>query len=378
MAHAYTPGLRVTPDTVIRKSRILPLPGEVLVAAGQHVSATTEVAQTALPGRVYPVNVVNQLSITPGDIRAYMLKREGEVVNKNEPIAENKPFIKWFKTQVRAPITGTIDSISTVTGQVFLREPPKVIRLLAYIDGAVVEVTPTQGVVIETRCTFIQGIFGIGGETTGTVALAVQSPDEVLTADHLKPEHGDHIVVGGAFAQPEAFARARELGVCALVVGGVHDRDMKELLGYDVGVAITGTEQIGLTLLITEGFGRIPMARRTFDLLAAKAGQRASCSGATQIRAGVIRPEVIIPLEHSISAQRSAFSVQHSEEGGIKVGDMIRITREPYFGLIARVKALPSELQHIPTESRVRVLVATLPNSQDVTIPRANVEMIEE
>jgi transcription antitermination factor NusG len=120
------------------------------------------------------------------------------------------------------------------------------------------------------------------------------------------------------------------------------------------------------------------MARRTFDLFAAKAGQPASCSGATQIRAGVIRPEVIIPLEHSISAQRSALSVQHSEEGGIKVGDMIRITREPYFGLIACVKALPSELQHIPTESQVRVLVATLPDGQDVTIPRANVEMIEE
>jgi hypothetical protein len=378
MAHAYTPGLRVTPDTTIRKSRILPLPGEVLVAEGQHVSATTEVAQTALPGRVYPVNVVNQLSITPGEILAHMLKREGEVVNKNEPIAENKPFIKWFKTQVRAPITGTIESISTVTGQVFLREPPKVIRVLAYLDGAVVAVAPKQGAVIETRCTFIQGIFGIGGETTGTVALAVQSPDEVLTANHLKPEHRDHIVVGGAFAQPEAFVRARELGVRALVVGGVHDQDMKELLGYDVGVAITGTEQIGFTLIITEGFGRIPMARRTFDLLAAKAGQRASCSGATQIRAGVIRPEVIIPLEHSVSAQHSAFSVQRSEEGGIKVGDMIRITREPYFGLIARVKALPSELQRIPTESQVRVLVATLPDGQDVTIPRANVEMIEE
>src|SRR3954453_11890082 len=57
MAHAYTPGLRVTPDTVIRKRRLLPIPGEVLVAEGTRVSATTEVAQTALPGKVYPVNV---------------------------------------------------------------------------------------------------------------------------------------------------------------------------------------------------------------------------------------------------------------------------------------------------------------------------------
>ena len=51
--------------------------------------------------------------------------------------------------------------------------------------------------------------------------------------------------------------------------------------------------------------------------------------------------------------------------------------REPYFGVIARVKDLPSALQQIPTESPARVLVAILPDRQEVTIPRANVEMIE-
>ena len=59
------------------------------------------------------------------------------------------------------------------------------------------------------------------------------------------------------------------------------------------------------------------------------------------------------------------------------MGDLIRIIREPYFGAIARVRTLPAELQLIPTESQVRVLVATLPDGRDVTIPRANVEMIE-
>jgi hypothetical protein len=376
MAHAYTPGLRVTPDTVIRKRRLLPIPGEVLVSEGANVAATHEVAQTALPGKVYPVNVVNQLSIAPGEILSYMLKHEGEAVTKDEVIAENKPFIKWFKTQVRAPITGTIESISKITGQVFLREPPEVIRLSAYIDGSIVEVTPKQGVVVESRCAFIQGIFGVGGETAGPVALAARGPEEVLTAAHLNPSHQGQIVIGGALVQKETFARARELGVRALVVGGVHDRDLKDLLGYDLGVAITGTEKIGFTLIITEGFGTIPMAKRTFDLLSAKAGQQASCSGATQIRAGVIRPEVIVPLRRSENTQHSALSTQHSE-GGMRVGDLIRIIREPYFGSIARVKDLPTELQLIPTESHVRVLVATLPDGRDVTVPRANVEMIE-
>src|SRR5262245_44433363 len=150
MAHSYTPGLRVTPDTIIRRRRLLPLLGEVVVTQGDLVTAVTEVARTALPGKVYPVNVVNQLSIAPDEILSYMRKREGETAAKDEPIAENKPFLKWFQVQVRSPITGTIENISHVTGQVFLREPPTMIRLSAYIDGTIVEVMPQQGVVVES------------------------------------------------------------------------------------------------------------------------------------------------------------------------------------------------------------------------------------
>ena len=275
MAHAYTPGLRVSADTIIRKRRVLPIPGEVLVAQGEHVTATTHVAQTALPGTVYPINVVNKLSISPSEIHSYLLKQEGDSIEKGEVLAENTPLIKWFQTQVRAPVSGTIETISKVTGQVFLREPPDVIRLSAYIDGTIVEVTPQQGVVVESHCAFVQGIFGVGGETAGPITQAVLTPDEILTPQHLRREHAGQIVIGGALAQKETFVKARELGVRALVVGGVHDQDLKELLGYDLGVAITGTEQIGFSLLVTEGFGHIPMAKRTFDLLAAKAGKYA-------------------------------------------------------------------------------------------------------
>ncbi len=376
MAHVYTPGLRVTSRTVLRKRRILPIPGEVLVREGDPVEASTVVARTLLPGKVHTVNVVNRLGISPGEIRGYMLKREGEPVEAGEPIAESRPFIRWLKTQVPSPIRGTVEIISEVTGQVLLREPPQPLELSAYLDGRVVEIIPREGVVVETTCAFVQGIFGIGGETTGKLAFAVERPEDILTPERIRPEHRGTILIGGSFASGETITRAREVGVKALVVGGVHDLDLRRLLGYDLGVAITGTERIGLTLILTEGFGRIPMAVRTFDLLASKVGWKASCSGATQIRAGVIRPEVIIPL-HQPSAGSFQPSGVKGEEGGVNVGDTIRIIREPYFGLIARVKELPPEPRPIATESHVRILIASLPNGEEVIIPRANVELIE-
>jgi hypothetical protein len=379
MAHAYTPGLRVSADTIVRKRRLLPIPGQVVVAQGERVTAETQLAHTALPGAVYPINVVNKLSIAPAEIHAYLLKHEGDRIEKGEVLAENTPWLRWLQTQVRSPVSGTVDSISTVTGQVFLREPPEVIRLSAYIDATVVEVIPQQGVVLEARCALVQAIFGLGGETTGRISLAVLGPDEILTPQHLRPEHAGQIVIGGALAQKETFAKARALGVHALVVGGVHDQDLKELLGYDLGVAITGTEQLGFSLLVTEGFGSIPMAKRSFELLSANDGQPASCSGATQIRAGVVRPEVIIPLRQAETATNpeDGREAGAGERPGIQIGDTVRIIREPDFGLLARVRALPAELHLTATESRVRVVVAGLPDGREVTIPRANVEIIE-
>lgn len=374
MAHSYTPGLTVTEYTVIRRRRQLPLPGAVLVKTGETVRANQPVARAELPGKVYPLNLANQLSVAPDEINDYLVKKAGESIQKDEILAENKPLIKWFKTEIRSPITGVVESLSTVTGQVLLREPPRVLDVLGYVDGAVVEVQPQQGVTIETACTLIQGIFGIGGETGGTLVLAARSPDDVLRPEHLTVEMKGKIVVGGSFLPAETLAKAKDVGVAGLVVGGIHDKDLRALLGYDLGVAITGTEQVGFTLILTEGFGTIPMAQKTFALLSAHAGEQASISGATQIRAGVIRPEIIIPKPAGTAAGVRPAQPQRE---GIQLGDPVRIIRDPLFGKIGQVSALPSDLQKIPTESEVRVLEVQFADGSKAVIPRTNIEVIE-
>lgn len=375
MGHAYTPGLRVTERTLIKKKRILPIQGDVLVQAGQVVNSDSIIARTELPGKVQSINVVNLLSIAPEDIQHYMLKKPGDKMTKDEAIAESKPFIKWFKTVIKSPINGTVESVSEITGQVLLREPPQPLELKAYIDGKVVEVIPREGAVVETYCSFVQGIFGIGGEITGNLQMAVKSADEELTPDKVKPEYKGKIIVGGSYVPSATLKKAIEAGVKGIVIGGFDDKDLKELLGYDLGVAITGTEKIGLTLVLTEGFGRINMAKKTFDLLVKKEGKKASISGATQIRAGVIRPEIIIPdpeLAKAVATQEGW------ERGAMKEGDAIRIIREPYFGTLARVTKLPNDLVNIETESPARVLEVEFSDGKRAIIPRANVELIEE
>lgn len=374
MAHAYTPGLKVLNKTLVQKERILPLKGKVMKKVGDKVTMDEVVARTELPGNVVSINVVNLLGIQPQEINDFMLKKEGDKISKDEPMAATKPFIKWFKTEVKSPVNGTIESISPVTGQVLLREPPMPIEVKAYVDGIVTKVFPEEGIEVETVATFIQGIFGIGGEVNGVLKFAVNSPNEKLSVEKITPDFKGAIIVGGSFAGHAAIKKCIEVGAKGLIVGGIHDGDLRQILGYDLGVAITGSEDVGITLLLTEGFGEIAISEKSFQTLKKREGEIASISGATQIRAGVIRPEIIISFK---DANKSDIKQIDDKESYIDIGSPIRVIRQPYFGKLGVVSALPVELQKIDSETHARVLEVAFQDGSKAIVPRANVEMIQ-
>ena len=373
MAHAYTPGLKVTEGTTIQKKRQLPLEGEVLVEIGAKVTAEDVVAKADLPGNVQLLNVANLLSVPPEEISEYMLKQEGETIAQNEIIASTKGLFGLFKSQARSPIVGTIESISGVTGQVILREPPIPVEVKAYTEGIVTETITNEGVTVETYGTYVQGIFGVGGETVGELVVAVNSPSETLDVNQILPEHKGKILVAGSLVSTDVVQKGIDIGVNGIIAGGIDDADLRQLLGYELGVAITGSEELGITLVITEGFGSIAIADRTFTLLKEREGMKTSINGATQIRAGVVRPEIVIPFV-------SEAEDQHTDvlAGILNIGSPVRVIREPHFGRLGHVTELPIELQKLETEAEVRVLQVEFENGEKTTLPRANVEAIEE
>jgi len=115
--------------------------------------------------------------------------------------------------------------------------------------------------------------------------------------DQIGEHHAGKIIVGGSLITYEALEKARKVGVAGIVVGGAKITDLEKVLGYRIGVAITGRENIGFTLVLTEGFGKLPMSKRAFDVFKENDGREAAINGATQVGAGVIRPEVIIPKD---------------------------------------------------------------------------------
>ncbi|MCS6955831.1 MAG: hypothetical protein NZM44_05695 [Candidatus Calescibacterium sp.] len=378
MAHAYVPGLKVLARTIIRKERKLPIEGEVLVNKNSTVKAHDVVARAYLPGPVDILNAANKLGIDPQELSLFLVKKEGDRVNEGETIVKYSSFFGLFRQEIKSNLTGVVESVSLATGQIILRRDPTPIEVLAFIDGIIEEVFPKLGVLVKTYGTYIQGIFGVGKEKIGRLKIIVNSSSDELVDNSLLEgvERGD-IVVGGSYVSKEFIDRAIEKGVSGIIVGGIDAETLKQILGYEIGVAVTGTEDIPITFVITEGFGKISMAEKTFELLKNSDGRVVSISGATQIRAGVIRPEIIIPYLDEI--QSISDIKEESISTSLEVGAYVRVIREPYFGKIAVITELIEEPYTIYTESKVRVAkIRMLDNNEEIIYPRANIEIIEE
>ncbi len=370
MSKSYTPGLKVLKQINIIKERLLPLKGKVHVEVGDEVKSNTIVASTEIPGNVQMINLVNKLNIDPKEIYHYMSVSLNDQVEKNQVIATNKGLFGLFKTEIKSPINGIIINISDVTGQVVISEKPLPVEVDAYIPGVVSKVYKEEGVVVSSQGTFIQGIIGIGGEKKGIVKMLVNEPNQSLDLSKINESCKNSIIVCGKHVTLEIYEKAKKYGVKGIICGGIDYDVISKILGYSMGVAITGTEKT-TTLIVTEGFGSINMASKTFNLLKDNENNDASINGATQIRAGVLRPEIFI--KSGISQSSKEFK---EDDLIISKGSIVRVIREPHFGKIGKISNLPFELQIMKSETKVRVAEVEFTDNSKEIIPRANLEVI--
>jgi hypothetical protein len=118
------------------------------------------------------------------------------------------------------------------------------------------------------------------------------------------------------------------------------------------------------------------MNERALKLLQEAHGCAASINGATQVRAGALRPEVI--TKKSSLLESSELSGVGALQGALRVGGRVRIIRVPYFGLQGEIVELPKEPKMIATGALARVAFVRLiaDPSETVVVPRANLEVL--
>ncbi len=283
-------------DTLVSKIRRLPAPGEVLVRLGDEVKETTPIARGSVRNQeIVEVRVGQKLGIDPMNLGGYMLKKEGDTIKKDDILALRRSFFGSSTRICRAPIDGTIEAFSTSTGTLLIRGLPIQIEVKAHIPGKVKELFPLEGAVIEGSGSIIRGAVGVGREARGLVEVLASSPKDILTDEQIKKTHAGKVIVGGAAATIEALRKAQSIGIAAIVVGGVDEKEITELLGYELDLADTGMGQIGFTLVSISGFGEQTLDDDALQLFRDKEGMLTCVDGTTQIRTRMQRPEIIIP-----------------------------------------------------------------------------------
>ncbi|HAI20597.1 MAG TPA: hypothetical protein DCM14_01635 [Clostridiales bacterium UBA8153] len=312
-----------------------------------------------------------ELKCKPKDLPKYMLRTVGQEVKRTQIIAKKGEGAAFFAICARAPISGVISEVNATTGYVTIARPFKQVTVNAYVQGTVTEVLPQRGVVVEVPAVKVNGIFGVGRETHGELKVLVDRGDQVLTKEMITEDLEGKIVIGGSFITDEALAQALTVGCRGVITGTANYLNIIKSLGVRLGVGITGQEDIGTTLILMEGFGHLAMHEEVFQALKALDGMEASINGATQIRAGAIRPEIIVAFPNH---QGELAKPQHVDEE-VTPGLRVRVISEPYFGATGRVAAVPREAAPVETGASVPVLEVELSGGERVIVPRANVEV---
>ncbi len=342
---------------------------------------------------VHIVSVAKELDIWAASLRMYMRFKEGDEVKQGMALAAAPGGVASMIYSY-SPVSGIIEKVCTKTGTVTIVRPIKATVVDAYMPGVVAEIVADRGAVVETAGSVVQGVFGIGFENYGTLKVLATNPADEIGADRVPDNCNGLVLVAGAHISYEALRKALDGGATGIISGGADSGDLVKLTGQEIGVGITGQEDIPITVVLTEGFGHMAMARRIFDLLARADGRKVSLNGSTQVRAGVIRPEVVVPepqpageTEQGIPATSTKTDGAPASGSGEKpvvalneayVGSRVRVVAKPYFGLWGQVEGLPGGRQRVESEIQVRTAQVRLDDGRLVTVPDANLEIHRE
>jgi hypothetical protein len=370
ISNALTPSLQLLQNTTIQRIRELPISGELLVEVGDVVSPQQVVARAMLPGELLVIRLPESTGLDPDEVRGGLKIREGEVVSEGQVICEITGLLGFFRTIAKSPVAGIVEHFSPTTGHVSVRLSPRELTVSAYVSGKVLDCHGSQSVTIECYCDFVQGVFGVGGASHGSLLVLKETFNDELTEDMIPEDCRGKVVVGGRNVSVKALKALAVRGAVGLVTGSIDNHTLSDFLQFDLGIALTGNEDIPFTVIITEGFGALGMSNRARDIFIHNDGRLVSIDGTTQVRAGAVRPEIVMPLD----GEPGDTPAQSKSGEGLTINSTVRIIRAPFFGKIGTIAELPVNPMKLPTGAHARVARVKI-GDELVVVPRANLEV---
>lgn len=347
------PVLHVLPLATIIRERTLPVAGKVNVHVNQRVNPTDVIAEASFAREHVLLDVARTFGVTPTVADKTIRVKEGDRLTQGALIAEAGGLIP---RSIKAPRPGRV--MIAGSGQVLMEVGDTRVELRAGLPGVVTQVLPEKGVVIRTAGALIQGVWGNGRIDNGLMVNLLEKPDDILNPERLDVSLRGSVILGGHVRDVETLRAAAELPVRGLILSSL------------LSPLIVPAYQMRYPIIVTDGFGALPMNSAAFRLLTTNNKREATVNAEHFDRYTGNRPEVIIPLPVSTEPpEPNSFE-------RFAVGQTVRLRRPSSAGTIGTLSNLPPGLSALPSGLRAPAAEVKLENGETVLVPLVNLEVV--
>ncbi len=361
---AYIPQTsHVTLFATLRRERLLPAPGEIIIDPGHRVEATEVVARAEIADFHRLIDLARALGVPKDKVAPHLVKQENDMVKKGEPIATRKVFLGLSNKSVPSPVDGRLVLFDEGKALLAATTP---FDLRAGLPGTVVTVIGSQGIVIETTGALVEGVWGNGQDDFSVLRLLSTTPDGALPAEQLELGMRGAVLAAGVLADLDILAKLAEIGVRGLILGRVNTEALPVL------------QKAPFPVLVTDGFGAGGFSLPVFNLLKGNAGREIWVNAHLADRYRGTRPEAILPLPSPNEPPPPPI-----EGDALAVGKRVRVLRGVDLGRVGAVIGLSDKPMTLPSGLRSRVAAVTLEDEPGartrptISVAFANLELLE-
>lgn len=345
----------VLPLTTIYRRRMLPASGKVLVRQGQKVAPHDIVAQARIAADHVLLDVARGLRIHPKKVEKYIDRVAGDQVVEGDVIATGPQGL--VRRMMRSPVDGRIVFIKN--GQVLIQQAEEPFELIAGYAGVISEMIPDRGVIVEMSGALVQGVWGNGKVEFGMMVIISREPGSVLKLENVDVSLRGGILLGGHLADLDTLRALAEIPIRGLILGSMPSRFVETAL------------EMPFPVLLTDGFGRLPMNMAAYRLLSTNNNREISLNAESYDPYRGFRPEVMIPLP------TTGKPVPPPLPQEIAPQHRVRLVRAPYATQVGTFQGLIPGLTTFSSGVVAQGAQIRLDSGERVVVPLANLQVLE-
>lgn len=368
--------VRIEKDTVVRIHRFLKGQGKFLVQVGQEVAPDEIIGRSEFSGGFVKLNLAELLGVSGNEVGKYLKRQLGSRIYKDELLAQKNKSLFNKEKVITCPADGILDYVNQKSGEIRITRLPENVDLPAGVYGIIEHINNQTGqTVIKTQATRVHGVCGSGRIRDGILSI-VTKKDSLISKSIVSPKYDGHILVNGSIVSKETILAAISSGISGIITGGINAPDYKSIAGGRIIFPKKLENDIGVSILVCEGFGSIPIGDDIYETLVSYEGKFVTIDGNHAIiNLPSFASNSMIKIKKTHLPPNFDESSNDIELIELHVGQKARVIGSSFTSEQGKVLAIDKTQTVLP--SKISSFVVTLETKRrKIQIPSTNLEVI--